>query len=78
MRKHDPKPLRIIEPVAIDSGVHTDIPRRLRLSTREIVVAVALTCAALLQLYWSLTKDGEKLSSAMPNLDAAGVIRHAR
>lgn len=42
-----------------------DIPRRVKLSSREIGVAVALTLAAVLQLFWSLSgKDGGKMSSA--------------
>jgi hypothetical protein len=62
--------------VLSDTGEGTDIPRRLRLSSREIGVAVALTIAALLQLAWSITKPDEKLSSASP--DPAGIARHAR
>lgn len=78
MSKREDKILRHPEPEPIDSGVHTDIPRRLRLSSREIGVAVVLTFAALLQLYWSLTRDDEKITSAMPQLDPASVSRHAR
>jgi hypothetical protein len=78
MSKREDNPSRYAEPEPIESGVHTDIPRRLRLSSREIGVAVVLTFAALLQLYWSLTKEGEKLTSAIPHLDPAAVSRHAR
>lgn len=59
-----------------ETGEVNDIPRRLRLSAREIGVAVALTVAALMQLLWSLNKSDDKLSSANP--DAAAIIRPAR
>ncbi|MEQ1698083.1 MAG: hypothetical protein ABL901_19810 [Hyphomicrobiaceae bacterium] len=49
-----------------DTGEGDDIPRRLRLSSREIGVAMALTLAAMIQLFWSLNKPDDKLSSALP------------
>ncbi len=59
-----------------DNGEANDIPRRLRLSSREIGVAVALTIAAVIQLFWSLSKPDEMLTSASP--DPAAIIRNAR
>jgi hypothetical protein len=59
-----------------ETGEGNEIPRRLRLSSREIAVAVALTVAALIQLCWSLTKPDDKLTSAGP--DPAAITRHAR
>ena len=57
-------------------GEVNDIPRRVRLSSREIGVAVALTAAALIQLFWSLTKPDDRLTSVSP--DPSAISRHAR
>ena len=65
-----------------DHAHHTnlsdDIPRRLRLSSREIGVAVALTCAAALQLIMALTGKSEKTNASDQNLEPAAFIQHPR
>lgn len=57
----------------------TGIPRRVRLSAREIGVALVLTFAALVQIYWATSSTGEKVSSAtIPLINPESVNRQAR
>lgn len=73
-RNHAPQNLAIPDPSDIGEG--NEIPRRLKMSSREIGVAVALTLAAAMQLFWSLTKPEGIVTSANP--EAAPIIRQAR
>jgi hypothetical protein len=76
MIKRNDTPQNLANPDLADTGEGNEIPRRLRLSSREIGVAVALTLAAAMQLFWSLTKPEGIVTSANP--EAAPIIRHAR
>lgn len=58
--------------------VRSDLPRRLRMSSREIGIAVALTCAAALHLIMALTGRTEKASGTPFDADAATLIRQDR
>jgi hypothetical protein len=55
--------------------IASDLPRRLRSSSREIGVAVALTFAAAVQLISALTAKEHKASRAELKFEPSSVIR---
>ena len=61
-----------------DSTIHDrELPRRMRLSAREIAVALALTCAAVTQLVFALSSRDAKTAVTAESTDRSALMQPA-